>query len=93
MNDQINAYPWVQQCFTLGTLLYEHPVDTFKFQLDETLALDRPRIAPVGCHQYFTDPMGTLVSFNFDENNQRMSKYDVNLRYTMCIDPPSKCQV
>ena len=26
MNDQINAYPWVQQCLTLGTLLFEHPV-------------------------------------------------------------------
>ena len=26
MNDQINACPWVQQCLTLGTLLFEHPV-------------------------------------------------------------------
>ena len=29
MNDQINAYPWVQQCLTLGTLLFEHPVYSY----------------------------------------------------------------
>ena len=29
MNDQIHAYSWVQECLTLGTLLFNHPVVDF----------------------------------------------------------------
>ena len=71
------------------------------FQLDETLALDRPRIAPPGCHQYFTEMTGELISFNFNKNtrnnqdttNLAQSRYQPNLKYAMCIDPATKCQV
>ena len=29
MNEQINAYSWVQECLTLGTLLFDHPIVDF----------------------------------------------------------------
>ena len=63
-------------------------------QLDHTRDEDMEKIAPAGCHQYFRNDTGELVSFNFNENAPMSSRYQPNLRYTMCIDPMGgRCQV
>ncbi|XP_075167971.1 uncharacterized protein LOC142240148 [Haematobia irritans] len=44
---------------------------------------DLDLLAPAGCNQYFTQPSGTIKSFNFHENGS--SYYLPNMNYVMCI--------
>ena len=62
--------------------------------MDHTRDEDIVKIAPAGCHQYFRNDTGDLISFNFNKDAPRASKYQPSLRYKICIKPPgNKCQI
>ncbi|XP_061401825.1 uncharacterized protein LOC133337631 [Musca vetustissima] len=48
---------------------------------------DLELLAPPGCHQYFTQPMGTIKSFNFKDDAS--TYYLPNMNYVICIKPTS----
>lgn len=53
----------------------ECPEKSFFSQYDKLLA-------PAGCLQYFSDPNGTIESFNYNQGN---GPYFGNLNYAICI--------
>ena len=62
--------------------------------MDHTRDEDMVKIAPAGCHQYFRNDTGDLISFNFNKDAPMASKYQPNLKYQICIKPPgNKCQI
>ena len=74
-------------------------IDDFNsFKLDESRPSDWDKIhsrsAP-GCHQYYSESMGRISSFNFDRAAPDDSRYQRGLNYKMCVRPDgiTKCEV
>lgn len=44
-------------------------------------------LAPPGCHQYFTQPMGTIKTFNYKDDGS--TYYLPGMNYVICIKPSS----
>ena len=63
-----------------------------QFQLDKSRIKEWNRLAPEGCQQFFTEPAGNIVSFNFNKEDPMKSRYQPNLNYKICIRPNDKSQ-
>lgn len=70
----------------LGAIIWSATVTQIECPEKAYFAQFDKRLAPVGCLQYFTEPNGTIESFNYNQGN---GPYFGSFDYAICVRRPS----